>query len=136
MKVIAADIGTKHFCTIPGWPSNDLEGLFDALARWDLDRRLDYSNEPEFAGKPGVAPFRSRAWGHCVQQYDETLQKRVWVGTRPIHPEHPDAVRYFGNFLEHSFGFWLDTDDPELIARLDGAIAENLCRRRKRLCGA
>ena len=136
MKVIAADIGTRHFCTIQGWPSNDLAGLFDALARWELDSRLDYSNAPEFAGKPGVAPFRGRAWGHCVKQYDEALQKHVWVGTRPIHPEHPNAVRNCGNFLEYSFGFWLDTDDPELIARLDGAIAENLCRSGRTLFAA
>jgi hypothetical protein len=133
MKVIASDIGTKILSKIPGWPSNDLEGLFDALARWDLDPRLDLSNDPEFAGKPGVAPFRGLAWGHCVQQYDRTLDRRVWVATKPIYPEHPNAVRYCGNFLGYSFGFWLDTDDPELIDKLDRAIADNLRRYRDRM---
>lgn len=126
MNILAAHIGTVT--SIPNWPTNDLNGLFDALSRWQLDPSHDCSKEPEFAGKPFVAPFRGRAWGHCIQQYDEKLRKRVFIATKPIHPDHPDAVRYSGNFLEYSFGFWLDTDDPHLIERLDQAIAANLHR--------
>lgn len=127
MNILAADIGTAN--SIQNWPTNNLEGLFDALSRWRLDPRSDYSKEPEFAGKPFVAPFRGRAWGSCIPLYDEKLRKRVWIATKPIYPDHPDAVRYCGNFLEYSFGFWLDTDDPDLIERLDRAIAANLQRR-------
>lgn len=124
--ILASQIGTK--APIDNWPTNDLDGLFDAMKRWPLDGRLDMSKEPEFAGNPGVAPFRGRAWGHCVFQYDETLHRRVAVATKPIYPNHPDAVRFCGNFIGYSFGFWLDTDDAALIERLDRAIADNLSR--------
>lgn len=122
--IIAAQIGST--ASIPNWPTNDLDGLFDALQRWPLDKRLDLSKDPQFEGERGLAPFRGLAWGHCVFQYNAKLQKRVLVNTKPIHPEHPDAVRYCGNFVGYSFGFWLDTDDAELIQRLDSAIATNL----------
>jgi hypothetical protein len=48
------------------------------------------------------------------------------VATKPIHPDHPHAVRFCGNFFEYSFSFELDTDDKELIAFLDARIAENM----------
>ncbi len=47
---------------------------------------------------------------------------------KPCHPEAPDAVSYLGNFIGYSFAFNLDTDDPQLIATLDAAIADNLER--------
>lgn len=125
-SILASQIGNAS--TLPGWPTNNLDGLFEALKRWPLDRRLDYSNDPQFAGEPGRAPFRGRAWGFCVLQYDAKLDKRVPRATRPIYPEHPDAVRYVGSFLTHAYAFWLDTDDSALIAKLDQAIAENLAR--------
>ncbi len=123
--VIASQIGSSAM-PIKDWPSGDLAGLFEALKRWPLDTRLDYSKEPEFSSLPGTAPFRGRAWGHCVWQYSEVLRRRVVVATRPIYPEFPDAVRYCGNFIGYSFAFWLDTNDADLIARLDQAIAANL----------
>lgn len=126
--ILASDIGTS--ASIPNWPSNDLDGLFDAIQRWPLDTRLDFSNEPEFIDLPGSAPFRGRAWGHCVFQYNKALHRRVAVATKPIYPEFPDAVRFCGNFLSHSFGFWLDTADAGLIAKLDEAIAANIARQR------
>ena len=49
----------------------------------------------------------------------------------PIYPEHPDSVQYCGNFLSYSFGFSLATDEPELIKRLDAAIAANIERQRE-----
>jgi hypothetical protein len=126
--IIAANIGTPT--GIENWPTNDLEGLFDALNRWPLDKRLDYSKEPEFIGRYGNAPFRGAAWGHCVMQYSDVLQKRIAVATKPIYPEYPKAVRYCGNFIGYSFAFLLDTDDTDLISRLDHAIAENMLAHR------
>lgn len=123
--VIESRIGPSAM-PLKGWPSFDLEGLFEALKRWPLDTRMDFSKEPEFASLPGTAPFRGRAWGHCVWQYSNVLQRRVAVATRPIYPEFPDAVCYCGNFLGYSFPFRLSTSDEALIARLDQAIAENL----------
>lgn len=122
--VIASVIGNK--ATIPDWPTNDLQGLFDALARWKLDTRLDFSGLPESVGGPGVAPFRNRAWGSCVGHYSEQLHRMVYTATKPIHPDRPNAVRYFGNFIGYSFGFWLDTDDSSLIQELDEAILLNI----------
>lgn len=61
-------------------------------------------------------------------QYNPILERRVAVGTKPIYPEHPNAVRYCGNFVGYSFAFWLVTDDETLIARLDAAIKANLSR--------
>lgn len=123
-QIISAEIGART--TIPDWPSNDIQGLFDALKRWPLDLRLDFSGEPEFIESPLSAPFRGRAWGGCVWTYSEKFQKRVAVATKPIYPEHPNAVRYCGNFIGYSFGFSLDTDDQDLIEQLDAAIAENI----------
>jgi len=127
MHVLAANIGTPRFKSL-NWPTNDLDGLFEALRRWPLNPRHDLSRDPEFAGKPGVAPFRGHAWGHCVKGYDPALQRTIWIATRPVYPSHPDAVRYAGNFAGYSFGFCLDTDAPELIEKLDRAIADNLRR--------
>jgi hypothetical protein len=124
-SILASEIGSHNCCHIEGWPTNNLDGLFDALSRWPLDGTLDLSKRPEYCDMPGNAPYRGLAWGHCVLQYDQRLQKRVAVGTKPIYPEHPDAVRYVGNFIGYSFGFWLDTDDKHLIEKLDAAIAAN-----------
>jgi hypothetical protein len=51
-----------------------------------------------------------------------------YVLTEPIDPEHPMMWSYSGNFLGYSFGFHVTTDDPEVIARLDAAIAANMQR--------
>lgn len=122
--ILAANIGTKT--SIENWPSNDLDGLFDALKRWELDTRLDSSDDPAYAGNPGAGHFRGRAWGSCSLKYNDVLKRSVAVATKPIYPDKPDAVRYFGNFVGHSFGFCLDTDNADLIKRLDQAIAENI----------
>lgn len=122
--LLAAQIGTNS--GIANWPTNDLDGLFDALKRWPLDIRFDLSTDPAYAECPGTAPFRGRAWGNCVFQYNEVMKKRVAVATKPIYPDHPNAVRYCGNFVSYSFGFWFDTYDADLISRSDHAIAENL----------
>ncbi len=124
--ILASDIGTVS--RIPNWPTNDLDGLYDALSRWALDPRLNFSKLPEFRDLPGRAPYRGLAWGYCVWRYDQSLGRRVPVATAPIYPEFPDAVRYCGSFVDYSFGFWLDTADAGLIAKLDLAIAANLAR--------
>jgi hypothetical protein len=122
--ILASNIGSQ--CGIKNWPTSDIDGLFDALKRWQLDTRLDLSADPAYEGRPGCAPFRGLAFGHCVAQYVPKLDRRIYIGTKAIYPDHPDAVRYVGNFIGYSFGFWLDTDDMELINRLDQAISENL----------
>lgn len=110
---------------IPGWPAaGTLEGLFDALSRWTLDPRLDMRDEDE----QHAPPFRARAWGYCEKRWSVAKGRYQFHATKPIYPDSPDAVAYCGNFLGHSFGFALDTDEPELIARLDAAIAANMQR--------
>lgn len=126
--LLMSQIGSSRAIDIPGWPTRDLGGVFQALERWPLDRRLDLSHKPEYRGIPGVAPFRGLAWGHCVREYSFTLGRYVHRGTKPIYPDYPHAVRYVGNFVGYSFPFWLDTADQELIQRLDDAIARNLSR--------
>lgn len=122
--ILSSQIGSKT--GIADWPTNDLDGLIDALQRWPLDRRLDLSTDPLYSADPYRAPFRGRAWGHCEWKYDQASRKRFAVATRPIYPEHPEAIRFFGNFIGHSFPFWLDTADEALIQRLDEAIAKNI----------
>lgn len=112
--------------TIPGWPANTIEGLFDALERWQLDPRLDFSKDPELDHDPLLKPFRGRAWCGVQVIKNPNGPGRRYVATRPIYPESPNAVSYLGNFLEASWHFSFDTDDPELIARLDAAIARNM----------
>lgn len=51
-----------------------------------------------------------------------------WIDGPPIHPEAPDAVRFFGNFRNLSHVFCIDTDEPETIERLRAAIAANMDR--------
>lgn len=50
-----------------------------------------------------------------------------WVNdlSKPIYPDHPGAVRFFGNFWNLSFVFNIDTDEPALIERLTQAIRKN-----------
>lgn len=111
---------------IPGWPENTIEGLFAALERWPLDPRLDYSKEPELNHDPLCKPFRGRAWCGVKVMENPNGPGGLYVATRPIHPESPNAVSYLGNFLKVSWYFSFETDDPELIARLDAAIAKNM----------
>lgn len=116
-----------HSSSIPGWPTNDLEGLFDALSRWALDPRLNMQASAE------EKPYCERAWGGCVRLYNDKLKRTVYTATVPLYPEAPDALRYWGNFTGYSFGFTLDTDDPELITRLDAAIAANIANSKELL---
>lgn len=118
------NMGTKT--TIPDWPENTIEGLFGALERWPLDPTLDFSKDPELDHDPLIKPFRGRAWCGVQRMQNPNGPGIRYVATRPIYPESPNAVSYLGNFLEMSWVFSFETDDPELIARLDAAIARNM----------
>lgn len=114
-KLIKFSIGNAH-AAIEGWPTSDIDGLLDAMKRWPLD--------PGFNSPNDIAPFRCRAWKSvCVSGHGRS---RVYEEVCPLYPEHPEAVQYLGNFLSYSFGFMVETDCPELIERLDAAIAANL----------
>jgi hypothetical protein len=117
-------IGTKT--TIPGWPENTIEGLFDALERWELDGRLNHAGDPRFTPHPDRKPFRWPALRSGGSSYSQELGCAVYLDGPPIYPDAPDAVSYCGNFVGYSFGFHLTTDDRALIERLDAAIAKNL----------
>lgn len=41
-------------------------------------------------------------------------------------PLDQSLTHYFGNFIEFSHGFALDTNDPEVIERLNALITENV----------
>lgn len=118
--------------TIPGWPEHGtIAGLLDALKRWPLDPSLNLSTDPHFDPHPQRAPYRGPAltcgWFH----YSVERGCTVYHYGKPRHPEAPDAVSYLGNFVGYSFAFNLDTDDPQLIATLDAAIADNLERNKQ-----
>jgi hypothetical protein len=51
--------------------------------------------------------------------------KEIWIDLGLIYPEHPHAVRFWGNFFTYSHGFQIDTDDAEVIEVLLGAIEAN-----------
>lgn len=117
----------------PDWPqAGTIEGLLDALSKWDLDTSLDYSNDPRFDAHPDRKPFRHPCLSLLRQAYSQALGMNCYISGPPVYPDHPTAVRFVGNFLEYSFGFTLDTDDRELIAKLDAAIASNLERQANR----
>lgn len=51
-----------------------------------------------------------------------------WIDGDPIYPDHPDARRFSGNFVNLSRAFEIDTDDAAIIGRLRAAIADNMKR--------
>lgn len=120
-------IGPSH-TTIPGWPEvGTIDGLIDAMSRWSLDTRLDHSTDPRFQPDPLRAPFRGPARRHNGSVYNAKLGFPVYNNDgAPVYPEAPEAVSYLGNFVGYSFAFAVATDEPEVIARIDAAIAKNL----------
>lgn len=127
-QILESRIGSNT--TIPNWPSQDLAGLIQALKEWTLDPAMDMSEgDPNHPHVHFTKPFRGLAWCTCVEERIPELNFRSrFVGTKPIHKEHPEAVRFLGNFMSYSFAFWLDTADQGLIAELDRLIAENMAR--------
>ena len=127
-QILASQIGSKT--NIPNWPTTDLDGLFQALKQWTLSPNMDMSgDDPNHPHARFQKPFRGLAWGNCIREpIPEQNSKSRYVGTKPIHEDHPEAVRFCGNFMSYSFGFFLDTEDQALIAELDRLIAENMAR--------
>lgn len=99
-----------------GESPDSLQDLFERLATHPLDPSFeDYGDF--------VMPARSAVH---VRGYDEdgTFVDR-YDDTGPLHSEAPEAVRFWGNFFTVSAVFEIDTDEPELIARLTAAIRAN-----------
>lgn len=126
-QILEMDIGRT--LRSPGWPTCDLDGLFQALEQWALDPRLDKSgDDPDHPHAQYKAPFRCLAWVACRSEpiAGSGGMRRRYVGTKPLFAGHPEALYYTGNFLGYSFGFRLVTDDPALIEELDRRIARNM----------
>jgi len=48
-----------------------------------------------------------------------------YITGKPIYPDNPRVVRFFGNFATVSHVFNIDTDEPEIISSLSAAIRAN-----------
>lgn len=115
--------------SIPDWPQHGtVEGLLDAMERWPLDSRIDFSTSPQFEPHPSRKPFRGPAVYSGGSYFSANLGQTCYLMGKPTYPDSPGAVSYLGNFVGYSFAFYLDTDDQLLIAKLDHAIAQNLAR--------
>jgi hypothetical protein len=125
-RILSQNIGTSS--GIEGWPSRDLDGLIQALGQWTLAAHAAmHGEDPTHPHVAFEAPYRGLAWCACVQEpIPGDIYRKRYVGTKPIYPDHPNAVRYCGNFEGYSFGFELDTDDPALMKVLDDLIAANM----------
>jgi hypothetical protein len=122
-------IGSPHTAGWEGWPEHGtIAGLLDALSRWPLERLWDHSESPKFEPHPDRKPFRCPSLSSGGQVFSAKLGHTLYLDGPPCYPDHPTAVTYTGNFLTHSFAFRLNTDDRELIAKIDAAIATNLAR--------
>jgi hypothetical protein len=117
-----------HATSIPNWPARSLEGLFDALQRWELDPRLNNMDNKRLQPHPLRAPFRHPAVSCAGEVWSSELGGFIYLDGPPIYPDAPEAVCFLGNFVGYSFAFNLVTNDPDLIARLDAAIARNMAR--------
>lgn len=114
--------------TIPNWPTNDLDGLFDALKRWKLEKWLNMEHSKSLEPHSLRGPYRGRAFKYAGKRWSVEHNCMVYLNGEPVYPEHPNAVSYWGNFEGYSFGWTVSTDDPELISKLDSAIKENMER--------
>lgn len=118
-----------HPATIPNWPqAGTVAGLIDALERWPLEPSMNNAGRPCFQPHPARRPYRGPALLSAGSRFDEKQGNTVYLDGDPIYPGAPDAVTFAGNFIGYSFGFHLSTDEPEVIERLDAAIAENLSK--------
>jgi hypothetical protein len=105
--LLIARVGHGAFWDEAAGTSDPVGVLRYMLRTWAL--------EPKFLGRmePGETPYLFR--GDTIAQNGE-----------PIYPEHPTAVRFWGNFFGASCVFSVDTTDTALIAELTGLIAENM----------
>jgi hypothetical protein len=100
----------------PRWAGEEpasIDELLQVLASTPLDP--DFEHYGNF-----IMPRPCRA----VQAYT-TAGEIEWVDGDPFYPKAPGLVRFWGNFLEMSHVFQIDTDDADLIARLTKAIRSN-----------
>lgn len=58
-------------------------------------------------------------------KWDADQAEYVDDHTRPIYPDTPGMVRFFGNFYDYSAVFRIDTNDRALIDQLTAAIRAN-----------
>ena len=96
--MIRSEIGS-HFA---GTPSDTIDDLMVRLAAEPLDASF--------------APF---------VQAGPLL---AWHTGDLMYPDAPEVIRVRGNFKRISCAFLVDTDEPDLIARLRAAILENMRR--------
>ena len=86
--------------------------------------------DPHFlfpAMSPDDRPFENAAKiGVRNPEYERNSSAPEWIDGEPIHPERPDAIRFFGNFFNLSRVFCIDTDDAKTVRRLREAIAANM----------
>lgn len=59
---------------------------------------------------------------------DRTFEDERFGGFASIHDERPEMTAFFGNFFDYSHVFNIETNDPDLIARLTAAIEKNKLR--------
>ena len=77
-KVLEANIGTKT--TIPGWPPQTIEGLFQALDQWTLDPRvIGHIGDTTHPHAMYKRPYRELCWGHCRAESIDGTHSRRWV---------------------------------------------------------
>lgn len=83
-----------------------LEMLEEVLRLWEID------------------PYWRETWKRrpFLGDLREVDGERVWVTTGPVF-EDATIVRFAGNFARISFGFHIDTNDADIIARLTRAQA-------------
>lgn len=111
-----------------GTPEAPLARIEMMLKNYDLDPRLDTSDSKKFEESPLRRPFRHpmfRSAGTCWSSDHDCI---VYKSGQPIYAKHPDAVCFLFGFLEISHCLSVTTDDQELIAKLDAAIADAMKR--------
>lgn len=87
-----------------------IETLYERLQKYTLDPKFeDYG---DFCYKP--YHFTRDDAGKVIDNLD-----------RPIYPDHPEALCFFGNFFDVSGVFKIDTDEPIVIEKLKALIAAN-----------
>lgn len=100
--------------------------LFELLEKYTLRPDLENMGLRCFNYDEFSAPFRSAARCAVRRYYCAVRNCTVYVGTQPIYPEHDNVVIFSGSFLEASYAFRIDTNEPDTIAQLDAAIAKNM----------
>ena len=89
-----------------------------------LDRLASHTLDPDFEA---YGNFITRCIASRSAGYDHSVSppRLLYVDTGPIYPEAPDAVRFWGNFLDVSAVFCVDTNDPATMGALTAAIRAN-----------